>query len=117
MPAIFGQGRYRFRVTKINEVDKKIVLISDALEKLVVQNPHFRTFLAPPGGSFRWRTIANTGRLSPHSFGIAIDINPAYSHYWQWEMKKEGKGIREDVMLPFYLRAVWLYLGRKMVPL
>ena len=104
MSAIFGKGSYRFRVTKINEVDKKLALISHALEELVSQNPHFKTFLAQPGGSFLWRTIANTGRLSPHSFGIAIDINAAYSHYWQWKMKKS---IRENRRLPHLNTIPW----------
>lgn len=34
--------------------------------------------------AFCWRPIAQTNRLSPHSFGIAIDLNPDKGPYWQW---------------------------------
>jgi hypothetical protein len=36
------------------------------------------------GGTFNWRKISGTDRLSMHSFGMTIDLNPAYSDYWQW---------------------------------
>ena len=35
-------------------------------------------------GTFVWRNIAGTDRLSNHSFGTAIDINTKYSDYWKW---------------------------------
>lgn len=36
------------------------------------------------GGTFNWRVIKDTNRLSPHSFGIAVDINTTFSDYWKW---------------------------------
>jgi hypothetical protein len=35
--------------------------------------------------------ISGTRRLSAHSFGIAIDINTAYSNYWKWDRVSKGK--------------------------
>ncbi len=32
-----------------------------------------------------WRPILGTQRMSPHSFGIAIDINTPRSEYWKWD--------------------------------
>ncbi len=43
------------------------------------------------GGTFVWRKIEGSNRLSAHSFGIAIDINVKYSDYWSWNIKKEPK--------------------------
>ena len=40
-------------------------------------------YLRSPGGTFQWRVIAGTQRLSNHSFGIALDINVPRSHYWR----------------------------------
>ncbi len=34
--------------------------------------------------SFYWRKVRGANRLSPHSYGIAIDINTSYSDYWRW---------------------------------
>lgn len=33
---------------------------------------------------YYWRKIAGTNRLSAHSFGIAVDLNPSKGPYWQW---------------------------------
>ncbi len=41
-------------------------------------------FLEHPGGSLNWRMVAGTHRLSPHAFGIAIDINVRHARYWKW---------------------------------
>ncbi len=46
--------------------------------------PQFQKYLHPIGGTFKWRHIAGTKRLSVHSFGAAIDINVKYSAYWRW---------------------------------
>lgn len=70
----------KLRVTKVNGVDKKLTAISNELLKLPAQ---FHRFLKNPGGTFNWRPIAGTNRISTHSFGITIDINVAESHYWR----------------------------------
>jgi hypothetical protein len=33
--------------------------------------------------------VAGTGQPSPHSFGIAIDLNTAFSEYWYWQRHNE----------------------------
>ena len=63
-------------------VDKKLEAVIAELEKL---GGEYRQYLLPPGGTFNYRRIAGTARLSPHSYGIAVDIAVAPSHYWQWE--------------------------------
>jgi peptidoglycan LD-endopeptidase CwlK len=77
----------KLQVTKINGVDKKLQAISDELD----QKPHLKKYLQSPGGTFNWRTISGTNRLSAHSFGMTIDINVAYSHYWQWSAKTKDE--------------------------
>jgi hypothetical protein len=37
------------------------------------------------GGTFNWRKVAGTDRLSNHSFGAAIDLNVDKSAYWRWQ--------------------------------
>lgn len=73
-------------VTRINGVSQKLQAISNELDLLVQQPDHryLLKYLKDPAGTFYWRNIVDTNRLSTHSFGIAIDINSAYSDYWEW---------------------------------
>jgi len=63
--------------------------VSHRLEALLAEDPSLRAWLTPLGGTFLWRKIANTGRQSPHSYGIAIDLNVAHSFYWEWAKPRE----------------------------
>lgn len=55
------------------------------LEELVAKEPGLAPYLQGVGGTFNWRPIAGTPRLSAHSYGVSIDLNVARSHYWQWQ--------------------------------
>ncbi|MCL1836417.1 MAG: M15 family metallopeptidase [Treponema sp.] len=79
MPSQNGQW---LLVTTRFGVDKKLEEVIAELETLGAE---YRQYLLPAGGTFNYRPIAQTSRLSAHSFGIAIDIAVAPSHYWQWE--------------------------------
>ncbi len=46
-------------------------------------------YVFPLGGTFNWRKIQDTNRLSPHSYGIAIDLNPKKGLYWLWTKDRE----------------------------
>lgn len=101
MPNIFA-NKYPLKVTRVNNVDKKLANISSELEKLVFLHPEYRVYLENPGGTFCWRLIANTKRLSLHSFGMTIDLNTANSDYWQWDLEKSGKPISEEQPLKYH---------------
>ncbi len=107
MPKTFGPDKYILPVTRVNNIYKKIEAISNELEELVIKYPEYIKFLESPGGTFNWRLIANTIRLSNHSFGMTIDINAAQSNYWQWDLKKEGKPILEDSELEYCNYIPW----------
>jgi hypothetical protein len=49
------------------------------------------SILYPANGTFNYRVISGTGRLSPHSYGIAIDLKSDKRDYWKWSSEKEGK--------------------------
>ena len=79
----FAGARIRFN---------KLYGAADALEKagrelevLAEGKPEVKEYLKNLGGSFNWRVISGTKRLSTHSFGIAIDLNVKKSKYWKWE--------------------------------
>lgn len=56
---------------------RKIASLVEADPKL---KPHVETL----GGTFAWRTIEGTSRLSAHSFAVSIDLNPSLGAYWRW---------------------------------
>lgn len=45
----------------------------------------------PTSGTYNYRYIANTNRLSPHAFGIAIDLARDSRDYWQWATREQGQ--------------------------
>lgn len=98
MPKIFGL-RYPLEVTTVNQVHEKLMQISNELEALVFSHPEYEIFLSEPGGTFCWRYIANTTRLSNHSFGMTIDINFETSNYWQWDLIRAGEDVTETTPL------------------
>lgn len=106
MPAYFS-NQYPLLVTTVNDVDQKLMSISAELEVLVSIHPEYLTYLSEPGGTFKWRVIANTTRLSLHSFGMTIDINSAHSDYWQWDLIKEGRTPNEDQPLIYRNQIPW----------
>jgi len=107
MPNVFGKGTYVLSVTTVNKVHEKIAAISRELENLVRTHPNFIPFLKNPGGTFSWRLIANTNRLSGHSFGMTIDINATLSQYWQWDLKEAHRAITEDALLTYRNEIPW----------
>ncbi|MEZ4436287.1 MAG: M15 family metallopeptidase [bacterium] len=40
-------------------------------------------------GTFNWRPIAGTTRLSAHAHGVAIDVDVRHTDYWRWAVKRE----------------------------
>jgi len=58
------------------------------LEPQAAAHPEWTKVLRPFGGTLAWRNIAATSRLSVHSFGAAIDLNPHLA-YWLTERHHE----------------------------
>jgi hypothetical protein len=58
--------------------------VAAKLEKIAVDGPTSPAILSRLSGTFNWRSIAGTDRLSAHAFGIAIDLNADAADYWRW---------------------------------
>lgn len=96
----FGQ---RVNVTRVNGVNRQLAAVAKELE----QYPSLKGYLKPIGGTFKWRKIAGTNRLSVHSFGAAIDINVKYSAYWRWSKS----GYRYQNKIPLQIVKVFEKYG------
>ncbi len=75
----------RIWVTSINGVNEHLQAVAQEL----VAHPDLRPYVTNIGGTFNWRPILGTQRMSPHSFGIAIDINTPRSEYWKWDHRDD----------------------------
>jgi len=89
--------------SNVNNAAENLQKVADELSQLP---PEFQKYLKNIGGTFVWRNIAGTNRLSNHSFGTAIDINTKYSDYWKW-----NKNIIYTNRIPFEIAEVFEKYG------
>jgi len=87
------------QITSINDVDQHLQLVSEELDT----RPDLAKYLKNIGGTFNWREIAGTSRLSPHSYGIAIDINTEIADYWRWNGEIGSDSIKYVNRIPYDL--------------
>jgi hypothetical protein len=69
------------RVTTVNGVAEHLRAVSAEVDALPDK---IKRAAYPSAGTYNCRSVADTGQPSPHSYGIAIDLNTAYSDYWFW---------------------------------
>ncbi len=62
--------------------------VSGDLTTLLAHKPELRAYVNKLAGTFNWRKIAGTERLSEHSFGTAIDLNVEKAAYWETFSRK-----------------------------
>jgi len=69
------------RITSVNGVDEHLRTVSSEIDALPDK---IKRAAYPTAGTYNCRAVADTGQPSPHSYGIAIDLNLAFSDYWYW---------------------------------
>ena len=84
-------GSKNFPFNKNNDSAFALKAAFQELSDLVHSNPDIYSFVYPVNGTYNYRVIAGTNQLSPHSFGIAIDLKSNKCDYWRWATKKQGQ--------------------------
>lgn len=84
-----GYGSFQFN--KNNKAAESLDNAFKELVPMVSQNRKIAAFLAPCSGTYNYRIIAGTGRLSPHAFGTAIDLASDKRDYWKWANREQGE--------------------------
>jgi len=77
------------RITSVNGVDAQLRAVSAELDTLPQQ---IKRAAYPIAGTYKCRAVADTREPSPHGYGIAIDLNTAFSDYWYWR-RRDGGGV------------------------
>lgn len=83
-------GRY----CQFNKNNKAAEFLSAAIKEineLNKNNKQIAAFVYPTSGTFNFRRIAGTNRLSAHSYGIAIDLAGSKWDYWKWATAEQGQ--------------------------
>ena len=83
-----GYKRYQFN--KNSNASYSLQSVMSELIPLSEKNENVRRCLLPCSGTFNYRVISGTKRLSPHAFGIAIDLASDKRDYWKWASKEQG---------------------------
>jgi len=72
--------------------------VSTRLDALIAADATLKKYVTGElGGTYGWRPIANTNRLSVHSYGAAIDIRVSESAYWEWDLEQNRFGWRNAI--------------------
>ena len=58
---------------------------------LMQARPNIGGFVYPMNGTYNYRVIAGTNTLSPHAFGIAIDLASGPGDYWRWSSREQAQ--------------------------
>ena len=87
----------KLRVTTVGGVHHKLRAVSRDLMKL---EPRHRRIAAKTAGTFNWRTIRRSNRLSTHSFAIAIDVGMGRADYWRWRRPRKDGRLRYRNRIP-----------------
>lgn len=86
--------KYGYTTYQFNTQNGANIALDETLKELlsmVKRKSEIGGILFPASGTFNYRVISGTGRLSPHAYGIAIDLKSDRRDYWKWCTKEEGK--------------------------
>jgi hypothetical protein len=84
-------GYRNFQFNRSNNAAASLKASMNELIPLASKRHDVGGALFPSSGTFNYRLISGTDKLSPHSFGIAIDLARDSRDYWQWASKEEGQ--------------------------
>ena len=75
-----------------------------AVSREIKNNPHLLAY-TKTAGTFYWRNVSGSERLSAHSYGIAIDVGVSKSNYLKWDNpgKNETATIKYKNSMPLEL--------------
>lgn len=79
---------------RFNKKNKASYYLKNAMDEITIiskKNMKVNTSVYPTSGTYNYRYISGTKRLSPHSFGIAIDLKRDKRDYWKWVNTNQGQ--------------------------
>jgi hypothetical protein len=74
-----------------NNASESLQSVMKELLPLARQSHKIYSASFPVSGTFNYRLIGGTNRLSAHAFGISIDLHNNKYDYWRWATRDEGQ--------------------------
>jgi hypothetical protein len=84
-----GWGQSQFNNN--NNAGASLNAVMKELLPLAAKRKDVGSCVFPCSGTYNYRVIAGTNRLSPHAFGIAIDLARDSRDFWKWASREEGE--------------------------
>ena len=84
-------GGKNFQFSKSNGAGEALKSAMTELVSLSQKSNKVAAAAFPSSGTFNYRVISGTNRLSPHAFGIAIDLARDSRDYWKWASREQGQ--------------------------
>lgn len=84
-------GYTNCQFNKNNNAAESLKCVMNELIPMAHNRKDIYSCVFPQGGTFNYRVISGTNRLSAHSFGIAIDLASNKGGYWKWASRSEGE--------------------------
>lgn len=86
------------KASPVNGVADRLKAVSQDLDALPAE---LKKFAFPSAGAFNCRVVADTKVRSAHAWGVAIDLNTAYSDYWLWSKGAYKNRIPPEIVAVF----------------
>lgn len=67
----------------VNGASEQLKRVAEELAAYPELLPYLKT-----AGTYNWRPVRGSNRMSAHSYGTAIDICTEYANYWRWDFPK-----------------------------
>ena len=83
-------GYHKFLFNKNNGAARALRNADSQIKDKLKIDKGIYAYVYPSSGTYNDRLIAGTNRLSPHAYGIAIDLKSHKNDYWKWSLKKDA---------------------------
>ena len=100
--------------TKIlfNKKQNASIQLQKVINELKALPKKYDKFTTNIAGTYNFRYIKDTQRLSAHSYGIAIDLNVEQSAYWKWDKKFTYNNKIPKIIVDIFEKYGFIWGGR-----
>lgn len=104
-----NHGGKKIQFNKNENASAQLQKVSDELDRLPEE---YMKYLKHVDGTYYYRKIAGTNRLSAHSYGIAIDLDTKFSSYWRWDKNYQYKNEIPQKIVDIFEKYGFVWGGR-----
>jgi len=100
--------------TKIlfNQKQNASIQLKKVINELKTLPKKYTKYITNIAGTYNFRYIKDTNRLSAHSYGIAIDLNVKQSAYWKWDREYKFKNRIPKEIVDIFEKHGFIWGGR-----